>query len=124
VEEPLTAKTRPKISSPPSGQVFTLDISGRPTLVLEAADIEFARGICSLSEFRMDLTNVTSNGLSICPPNALLVVRGATQTEVVAFKRAVSLAPPSDEFNFAFLIKVDRVNLVSFGSTQDTNDSK
>ena len=111
------------MSQSPS-QVFTLDINGRPTLVLEAADIEFARGICSVSDFRMDLAGVTSNGVSICPPNALLAVRGATKEEVTAFKRAVGLAPPSDEFTFAFLIKVDRVNLVSIGPTQDTNDSK
>ena len=111
------------MSQSPS-QVFTLDINGRPTLVLEAADIEFARGICSVSDFRMDLTGVTSNGVSVCPLNALLAVRGATKEEVTAFKRAVGLAPPSDEFTFAFLIEVDRVNLVSIGPTQDTNDSK
>jgi hypothetical protein len=51
-------------------------------------------------------------------------VRGATKEEVTAFKRAVGLAPPSDEFTFAFLIEVDRVNLASIGPTQDTNDSK
>jgi hypothetical protein len=100
--------------------VFTLDINGRPLLALQARDLEFARGICGVPDFRLDLSGITSDGVPICSADSVFGLRPATKEEVAAFKRAFGLAPPADEFTFAFLTKVDRVEVVTI--TCQTND--
>jgi hypothetical protein len=107
--------TESEKSNRSTGRLFTLDINGRPTLVLEANDIEFARGICSVPDLRSDLAELTSDGVSICSENDRLVVRSATKSEIKAFKRAVERAPPSESPTVAFLIKVDGVRIVTIG---------
>jgi hypothetical protein len=99
-------------------KVFTLDINGRPALALQAHDIEFARGICGVSDFRLDLSEITSGGVAVCPADSAFKLRPATKEETAAFKRAIGLAPPADDFTFAFLIEVDRVK----GRTRQTSD--
>jgi hypothetical protein len=102
-------------------KIFTLDINGRPTLALQAPNIEFARGMCAVPDFRLDLCEMTSDGVAVCPADSLFELRPATKEEVAAFKRAVGLALPADDFTFAFLIKVDRVKIVAV--TSQTNES-
>jgi hypothetical protein len=100
-------------------KVFTLDINGRPTLALQAHDIEFARGICALSDFRLDLSEITSDGVTVCPEDSVFKLRSATKEEVATFNRAISRAPLADDLTFAFLINVDRVNVIAIDRQAD-----
>jgi hypothetical protein len=100
-------------------EIFTLDISGRPTLALQAQSIEFARGICALPDFRLDLSEITSDGVPVCSADSVLEVRRATEEEVAAFKRGAGLAPAAEELTFVILIKVDRVNVVAIARQAD-----
>src|SRR5438105_1972060 len=74
-------------------------------------DIEFADGVCRVSDFRLEWSEITSGGVAVCPADSAFKLRPATKEEAAAFKRAIGLAPPADDFTFAFLIKVDRVKL-------------
>jgi hypothetical protein len=94
-------------------KIFTLDINGRPTLALPAQDIEFARGMCTVPDFRLDLYEITSDGVPVCPADSVFGLRPATKKEVAAFERAVGLAPVADDFTFVMLVKVDRVQVVA-----------
>jgi hypothetical protein len=96
-------------------QVFTLEIDGRPTLVFEAMGPAEACEICLDVELRLDLSALTSDGVPIYTEGATLVSRRAVQAEVASFKRAVELAPTSDEPTMAFLIKIDGVVVVAVG---------
>ena len=100
-------------------EIFTLDISGRPTLALQAQSIEFARDICAVPDFRLDLSEVTSDGVPVCSADSVLEVRRATEEEVAAFKRGAGSAPAAEEFTFVILIKVDRVNVVAIARQAD-----
>lgn len=104
----------------PERKIFTLDINGTPTLALQAQDIEFARGMCAVPDFRLDLHEITSNGVPVCPVDSVFGLRPATEKEVAAFERAVGLAPAADDFTFVMLIKVDRVEVVAI--TREVND--
>jgi hypothetical protein len=94
-------------------QIFTLEINGRPTLAFEAPALAEACEICFDADLRTDLSALTSDGIPICTGNATLAPRPAVQEEIVAFKRAVELAPASDEPTMAFLIKIDGVIVVA-----------
>jgi hypothetical protein len=96
-----------------SPQIFTLEIDRKPTLVFEAKGIAEACEICLDAGLRIDLNALTSDGVRICTEEATLVPRPALQTEIAAFKRAVELAPTSDEPTMAFLIKINRVVVVT-----------
>ena len=98
---------------PRSAQIFTLEINGRPTLVFEAMGHAEACEICLDADLRSDLRALTSDGIPICPVNATLSSRPAMRREISAFKRAVELAPASDEPTMAFLVKVDGVIVVA-----------
>jgi hypothetical protein len=74
-----------------------------------------ASEICLDDELRFDLGALTSDGDPIYIENALLVPRPAIPTEIAAFKRAVELAPTSDEPTMAFLVKIDGVVVVAVG---------
>ena len=99
--------------APPPSRIFTLEIDGRPTLAFEATGLPEANEICSDDSFRSDLHALTSNGVAICAEGATLAPRPAAQEEIAAFRRAVGLAPPSDEPTTVFLIKVDGVMVVA-----------
>jgi hypothetical protein len=96
-------------------QIFTLEINDRPTLVFEAMDLADACEICRDADLRSDLSALTSDGIPVCAENATLSPRPAVQEEIAAFKRAVELAPTSDEPTMAFLIKIDGVMVVAVG---------
>jgi hypothetical protein len=100
-------------------EIFTLDISGRPTLALQAQSIEFARGICAVPDFRLDLSEITSDGVPVCSADSVLEVRRASEEEIAAFKRGAGLAPAAEEFTFVILIKVDRVKVVAITRQAD-----
>jgi hypothetical protein len=106
VREPLP---RPDLSL----QIFTLEINSKPTLVFEAKGITEACEICLDAELRLDLSALTSDGVPIYTGDAMLAPRPASQTEIAAFKRAVELAPTSDEPTMAFLVKIDGVVVVT-----------
>ena len=97
----------------PALGIFTLEIGGKPTLVFEAKGIAEACDICLDSELRLDLGELTSDGAPIYTADATLIPRPAVQAEIAAFKRAVELAPASDEPTMAFLIKIDGVVVVA-----------
>jgi hypothetical protein len=99
----------------PSLQVFTLEINGKPTLVFEATELAEAREMSLDADLRLDLSALTSDGIPIYTEDATVVSRPAVQAEVAAFKRAVELAPASDEPTMAFLIKIDGVMVVAVG---------
>jgi hypothetical protein len=99
----------------PSPQIFTLEINGKPILVFEATGLVEAREICLDADLRTDLSALTSEGIAICAEDATLAARPAVQAEIAAFKRAVELAPTSDEPTMAFLVKIDGVVVVAVG---------
>jgi hypothetical protein len=92
--------------------VFTVDVNGEPTLVFEASGFAEACEICLDTELKSDLSALTSAGVPICAKDAILNPRKAAPNEIAAFRRAVSLAPASDEPTMAFLIKIDGVIVV------------
>lgn len=96
-------------------QIFVLEIDGRPTLALQAPDLAEAQEICGDSDLRADLTALKSNGVAICNPESSLKSRPAAPEEILAFKRAVELAPPSEQPTMTFLVKVDGVMVVTVG---------
>jgi hypothetical protein len=100
-------------STRPSLRTYALEIDGRPTLAFEATSISEAQAICSDLDFRLDLATLTSGGIPILSLTAKLAPRPATEQEATAFKRAVDLAPPSDEPTIAFLIEVDGVRVIA-----------
>lgn len=81
--------------------------------MFEATGLAEAREICVDADFRSDLGALTSEGVAICAEGATLTPRPAVQDEIVAFQRAVGLAPPSDEPTTVFLIKVDGVMVIA-----------
>jgi hypothetical protein len=81
--------------------------------VFEATGLAEALEICVDADFRSDLGALTSEGIAICAEGATLTPRPAVQDEIVAFQRAVGLAPPSDEPTTVFLIKVDGVMVIA-----------
>jgi hypothetical protein len=95
--------------------MFTVEINGKPTLVFEAMGLAEACEICLEADLRSDLSALTSDGIPICAENATLSPRPAAQEEIAAFRRAVELAPPSEEPTMAFLIKIDGVVVVAVG---------
>jgi hypothetical protein len=97
----------------PSLQIFTLEINRKPTLFLRPKGIAETCEICLDAGPRIDLSALTSDGVRICTKEATLVPRPALQTEIAAFKRAVELAPTSDEPTMAFLVKIDGVMVVT-----------
>jgi hypothetical protein len=99
-------------------QIFVLEIDGRPTLALHAPDLAEAQEICRDADLRADLMALKSNGVAICNPKSSLNSRPATPAEISAFKRAVELAPPSEQPTMTFLIKVDGVMVVTVGPEQ------
>jgi hypothetical protein len=96
-------------------QIFVLEIDGSPTLALHARDLGEAQEICRDADLRADLTALTSNGVAICRPESSFGCRPAAPEEILAFHRAVELAPPSDQPTMTFLIKVDGVIIVAVG---------
>jgi hypothetical protein len=99
-------------------QIFVLEIDGRPTLALQATDRAEAQEICRDADLRADLTGLESNGAAICNPKSSLSSRPAAPEEILAFKRALELAPPSEQPTMTFLIKVDGVMVVTIGPEQ------
>jgi hypothetical protein len=96
-------------------QIFTLEIDGRPTLAFEAVSLAQAGEICLDADLRSDLGALTSDGSPICAEGATLSTRLALESEIEAFKRAVTLAPPSDEPTMAFLVRIDGVVVIEIG---------
>jgi hypothetical protein len=94
-------------------RIFTLEIDGRPTLVFEATELAEATQICLDADLRTDLRALTSDGIPICTETATLNARPAVEEEVVAFERALKLAPASDEPTMAFLVKIDGVIVIA-----------
>ena len=94
-------------------QIFVLEIDGRPTLAFEAPDLAEAQEICRDADLRADLTALKSNGDPVCDPELSLTPRPAAQEEILAFKRAVELAPASEQPTMTFLIKIDGVMVVA-----------
>jgi hypothetical protein len=99
-------------------QIFVMEIDGRPTLAFEAPDLAEAQEICRDADLRTDLTALKSNGVAICTPESSLRPRPAAQEEILAFRRAVELAPASEQPTMTFLIKIDGVMVVAVGPEQ------
>jgi hypothetical protein len=98
-----------------SPQLFTLEVSGKAILVLEAKGPVEAHEICLDADLRIDLSALTSEGIPICAEGATLTARPAVPVEIAAFKRAVELAPLSDEPTMVFLVKIDGIIVVATG---------
>jgi hypothetical protein len=87
--------------------IFTVDVSGKPTLCFNAADAKEAIGICALKEFRVDLMTFCSQGSAICNRASILNVRPASDRETVTFKNATTHACLLDGPVFMFLVAID-----------------
>jgi hypothetical protein len=87
--------------------IFTVDIGGKPTTVLNAPNASHARAICALPDFRSDLKGLTSGGTRICTDASCITVRSANDAEIAAFEYATRDAPATDSIVFVFLVEVD-----------------
>jgi hypothetical protein len=114
-KEVFVSVREPSAQTDPSHQIFTLEIDGKPVLVLEATGLAEACEICLDADLRTDLSALTSDGIPVCAEDAMLTARPALQVEIAAFRRAVELAPASDEPTMAFLIKIDGIVVVTTG---------
>jgi hypothetical protein len=96
-----------------TAQVFVLEIDGRPTVVFDAPDADFACTMCVDDLLRTDLESMTTNGAPICYAHSRLACRLASPCEISAFEYANLRAPVSDDPTMVFLIKVDGIVVIS-----------
>lgn len=64
--------------------MFTLEIGGRPTAIIDAAEDE-ARAIVDSEAFRSDLRRLQTDGVPLWDGAAPLTVRAATEEEIAEF---------------------------------------
>lgn len=95
-----------------SGQIFTVEIAGRPVVAFNADSAEDAVGFCALPEFRQDLAELTSDGVSLYESHQALIVRAADCAEIAAFERGAGPAPRADGPTMVFLIQVDGLKVI------------
>lgn len=76
-------------------------------MVFDADNIDEARGICALPEFRADLGELKRHGKPLFGDFAVFAARDATAVEISAFDHAMTGAGPAEGPTLAFLIPID-----------------
>jgi hypothetical protein len=97
-------------------KVFILEIDGRPTLAFDAPNADVAQAVSMDDILRSDLGSMTAEGKALCGTLSTLRSRFALPSEVAVFEHARRRSMPSDDPIMVFLIKVDRIIIVSVDS--------
>ena len=87
--------------------IFTIEISGRPTLALQAKRHKDAERLCEHGRLSTKLSTLTSHGTPLCGAGATLKVRLATAEEAVLYRRATQSTEPSSDTNVVYLVDLD-----------------
>ena len=88
--------------------VFVLQMGGRPIVAFEATKTSEAQEIAREQGMRVDLAALRSNGVPLWDGREALTVRGAEESEVAAYRRAVEVADSStDDMILAYLVEID-----------------
>ena len=95
----MTAKVLPS--------VFTIEISGTPTLTFEANNLREAHKLCHEEWLKQDLSQAKSEGTPLWDGKAKLRTRIARPEEGALFAEAKNSGQPSDGLMLVFLVELD-----------------
>jgi hypothetical protein len=96
------------MASSDGDKVFTLVVGDRPILAFSAAGQEQAQEIVTEPWLKHDLSNLQSEGRPVWDGNAMILVRPASTSEIIAFheKRDITLVGEG-EILMAFVVALD-----------------
>jgi hypothetical protein len=87
--------------------VFTIEIGGTPTLTFEAHNLREAHDLCHEEWLKQDLSQATSEGVSLWDGKAKLRARIALPPEIALFAEAKNSGQPSDGLMLVYLVELD-----------------
>jgi hypothetical protein len=87
--------------------VFTIEISGTPTLTFEAQNLREAHELCHADWLKQDLSQAKSEGTSLWDGKAKMRARIALPEESALFAEAKNSGQPSDGLMLVFLVDLD-----------------
>jgi hypothetical protein len=87
--------------------LFTIEISGTPTLTFEARNLREAHELCREEWLKQDLTELKTDGASLWDGKARLRARIALPDEIARFAEAKNSGQPSDGLVLVYLVEVD-----------------
>ncbi len=90
-----------------SHSLFTIEVNGTPTVVLQAKRHRDAERFCEQHQLRAELSTLTSNGIPLCDTSATMKVRLATAEEAVLYRRATQSTAPSSDTNVVYPVDLD-----------------
>jgi hypothetical protein len=88
-------------------RIFTIEISGTPTLAFEAQNLHEAQELCHEQWLKDDLAETKSDGAPLWDGKANLRARIARPDESTLFAEAKNNGQPSDELMLVYLVKLD-----------------
>jgi hypothetical protein len=91
-----------------SHSLFTIEVNGTPTVVLQANRHRDAERFCEQHQLRTEFSTLTSNGIPLCDTTATMKVRLATTEEAVHYRQATQLTKPSLDINVVYLVDLDQ----------------
>jgi hypothetical protein len=89
------------------GSVFAMEIDGKPIVAFEAKNLREASELCKEEWLRADLIELTSDGVPLCTPTAMLKVRRADEVETQIYRDAELQAQSKDDLLLAYLVDLD-----------------
>jgi hypothetical protein len=89
-----------------SGQIFTMEIAGKPTIAFEAANLTVARELYKEQWLKEDLGRLMANGPPLYTHGATLAVRRADNTEATIYRAQVQAGRASSDLTVAYLVEV------------------
>jgi hypothetical protein len=87
--------------------VFTIEISGTPTLTFEAQNLREAHELCHEEWLKQDLSQAKSEGASLWDGKAKMRARIALPEESALFAEAKNTGHPSDGLMLVYLVELD-----------------
>jgi hypothetical protein len=90
-----------------SHSLFTIEVNGTPTVVLQAKRHRDAERFCGQHQLRAELSTLTSNGIPLCDTSATMKVRLATAEEAVLYRRATQSTESSSDTNVVYPVDLD-----------------
>jgi len=91
-----------------SHSLFTIEVNGTPTVVLQAKRHRDAERFCEQHQLRAELSTLTSNGIPLCDTSATMKVRLATAEEASHYRQATQSTEPSLDIDVVYLVDFDR----------------
>lgn len=86
--------------------IYTVEVDGKPTLTF-AGHAREAAELLREAWFRIDLLELTSNGMPICKPASILKTRIANEIEMATYRGAAKSAGSTGDILFAYLVELD-----------------